>query len=327
MMLETTWSIIPFIISMTIFLGGAVVYYQQYRQPTDGMEVYVVGKQWMWKLQHETGQREINELHVPVGRKVKLTMTTEDVIHNFAIPAFRTKSDVVPGRYTNIWFEATKPGKYRIQCMEYCGLNHSGMGGWVYVMEQRDFDNWLSGNNSNQTPVEAGKELFEVKLGCNSCHQQTSGRGPNLAGVFGKEQKLSTGQSVVADETYVRNSILNPQGQIVEGYQPIMPTFKGQVTEEQLNSLVAYIKSIGGGTGGAGATTGSSTGTTTTTGGTTTGTTSMRNSGAGGDPNATNMNVPTADRGQTNRQGSNPNAPKDRPEPTNIGKDNGKQQR
>lgn len=244
--LETTWSVIPFIISMTIFLGGAIIYYNQYTPPSDAMEIYVVGKQWMWKFQHGTGQREINELHIPVGRKIKLTMTTEDVLHDVYIPAFRTKADVVPGRYSYIWFEATKPGKYHLYCAEYCGLNHSGMGGWVYVMEQRDFDNWLSGNTSNQTPAQAGQELFEAKLGCASCHAAGSGqRGPNLAGVFNSNQKLTTGETIKADEQYIRNSILNPGQQIVEGYQPIMPTFKGQVTEEQLNALVAYIKSLG----------------------------------------------------------------------------------
>jgi cytochrome c oxidase subunit II len=304
MALETTWSVIPFIISMTIFLGGALVYYNQYRLPKNGMEVYVVGKQWMWKIQHETGQREINELHIPVGVNVKLTMTTEDVIHNFAIPDFRTKSDVVPGRYTYLWFNATKPGKYRIQCMEYCGLNHSGMGGYVYVMEQRDFDNWLSGNVSNQTPVEAGRELFETKLGCASCHQETSsGRGPKLAGVFGSDQRLTNGQVVKADENYIRNSILNPQSQIVEGYQPIMPTFKGQVTEEQLNSLVAYIKSLGGNAAG-----GSTTGATSNTspGNTNTG---ARNLGGGSTNTSTNTVAPITERGDPKGQGSNPNAP------------------
>lgn len=245
--LETVWSIIPFIVSMTIFLGGAIVYYNQFTIPPDAMEVYVVGKQWMWKIQHGTGQREINELHVPVGRKVKLTMTTEDVLHDFSIPAFRTKNDVVPGRYTYLWFEATKPGKYHLFCAEYCGLNHSGMGGWVYVMEQRDFDNWLSGNVSGQTPVEAGRDLFENKLGCASCHAGgPTQRGAKLEGIFGHEVKLVGGQTVTADEAYIRDSILNPSSKIVEGFQPIMPTFKGQVTEEQLVSLVAYIKSLSG---------------------------------------------------------------------------------
>lgn len=250
-MLETVWSIIPFVVSMTIFLGGAYVYYNQFRIPKDpAMEVYVVGKQWMWKLQHSTGQREINELHIPVGKKVKLTMTTEDVLHDFSIPAFRTKTDVVPGRYTYLWFEATKPGKYHLFCAEYCGLNHSGMGGFVYVMEQRDFDNWLSGNVSGQTPIEQGRDLFENKLGCASCHaggpQQ---RGAKLEGIYGKDVKLVGGQTVVADDEYIKNSILNPSSQVVEGFQPIMPTFKGQVTEEQLLALVAYIKSLSGVTG------------------------------------------------------------------------------
>lgn len=254
--LETVWSIIPFIISMTIFLGGAIVYYTQYRMPDDGMEVYVVGKQWMWKIQHESGQREINELHVPVNTNVKLTMTTEDVLHDFSIPAFRTKADVVPGRYTYLWFRPTKPGKYHLFCAEYCGLNHSGMGGYVYVMEQPEFEAWLQGNVSGQTPVEQGRDLFENKLGCASCHaggpQQ---RGAQLEGIFGKEVKLVGGGTVVADDNYIRESILNPGGQVVAGYQPIMPTFKGQVTEEQLVALVAYIKSLSGVEPGAAAST------------------------------------------------------------------------
>ena len=245
MVLETVWSIIPFVVSMTIFLGGAIVFFNQYTPPDDAMEIYVVGKQWMWKSQHETGQREINELHIPVGRKIKLTMTTEDVLHDFSIPAFRTKADLVPGRYTYLWFEPTVAGKYHLFCAEYCGLNHSGMGGWVYVMEQRDFDNWLSGNVSGQTPVEAGKNLFTNKLGCASCHAGgPAQRGAKLENVFNTDVHLVGGAVVKADENYIRNSILNPTSQVVEGFQPIMPTFKGQVTEEQLNSLVAYIKSL-----------------------------------------------------------------------------------
>ena len=289
--LETVWSIIPFIVSMTIFLGGAYVYYNQFTPPeSPDMEVYVVGKQWMWKLQHSTGQREINELHIPMGRKVKLTMTTEDVLHDFSVPAFRTKIDVVPGRYTYLWFEATKPGKYHLFCAEYCGLNHSGMGGYVYVMEQRDFDNWLSGNVSGQTPVEQGRDLFENKLGCASCHAGgPTQRGAKLEGIFAKDVKLVGGQTVKVDDEYIRNSILNPSSQIVEGYQPIMPTFKGQVTEEQLVSLVAYIKSLSGITG---------TGTTAP-GATTPASNSASNS----------TTAPRADRGNSNTQGSNPNAP------------------
>ncbi|MEP7076325.1 MAG: cytochrome c oxidase subunit II [Acidobacteriota bacterium] len=250
MTLEAVWSFIPFVVSMTIFLGGAIVFYNQYTPPKDAMEIYVVGKQWMWKVQHETGQREINELHVPVGRQVKLTMTTEDVLHDFFIPAFRTKADVVPGRYTYLWFNATKPGKYHLFCAEYCGLNHSGMGGWIYVMSQADYDNWLSGNTSGQTPVELGKDLFENKLGCASCHAGgPAQRGAKLEGIYGKDVKLVGGQTVKADDQYIRNSILDPSSQVVEGFQPIMPTFKGQVTEEQLVGLVAYIKSLSGVTG------------------------------------------------------------------------------
>lgn len=303
--LETVWSIIPFIISMTIFLGGAIVYFNQFRVPDDAMEIYVVGKQWMWKVQHGTGQREINELHVPVGRKIKLTMTTEDVLHDFFVPAFRTKMDVVPGRYTYLWFEATKPGKYHLFCAEYCGLNHSGMGGYVYVMEQRDFDNWLAGNVSDQTPVQAGQDLFMNKLGCASCHAGgTNQRGAVLEGIYGKEVELANGQSVIRDDQYIRNSILNPASQIVAGYQPIMPTFKGQVTEEQLNQLVAYIKSL---TPGAGTTGGAASGTTTTT---TTDGAPMSNTMPG---IANTLTPRRGDRGDTDNPGSNPNAPTNRP--------------
>jgi len=303
--LETVWSIIPFVISMTIFLGGAIIYFNQYRPPADTTEIYVVGKQWMWKIQHGTGQREINELHVPVGRKIKLTMTTEDVLHDFYVPAFRTKMDVIPGRYTTMWFEPTKAGKYHLFCAEYCGLNHSGMGGYVYVMEQRDFDNWLSGSESGQTPVQAGQDLFQNKLGCATCHQGGQNqRGAKLEGVYGTDVKLTNGQIVTADDEYIRNSILNPGGQIVEGYQPIMPTFKGQVTEEQLVSLVAYIKSLSGASGNQM----NSGSTSTTTGG---------NAMPTNNANSTGTVAPRADRGDSNSQGSNPNAPKVSSEPTN----------
>jgi cytochrome c oxidase subunit 2 len=287
MVLETVWSIIPFIVSMTIFLGGAIVYFNQYTPPENAMSIYVVGKQWMWKIQHETGQREINELHVPAGRTVKLTMTTEDVIHDFGLPEFRTKMDVVPGRYTYMWFTATVPGKYHIFCQEYCGLNHSGMGGWVYVMEQKDFDNWLSGNVSGQTPVEEGKDLFMNKLGCASCHAGgPARRGAKHENVFNTDVKLVGGGTVKADENYIRNSILNPASQVVEGFQPIMPTFKGQVTEEQLNSLVAYIKSLS--PNAAASTTSTS---------------------AAPAANNTGTAANKADRGKTTQTGSNPNTP------------------
>ena len=252
--LETVWTIIPFLIAMTFFGWGATVYFQQYKRPENAIEVYVVGKQWMWKLQHATGQREINQLHVPVGRKVKLIMTSEDVIHDFFVPAFRTKADVVPGRYTEMWFEATKTGTYHLFCAEYCGMNHSGMIGSVIVMEARDFDNWLSGNTGNTTPAAAGQQLYQ-SLGCTSCHGANGegGRGPTLAGLFGKQTPLASGGTVVADEAYLRESIINPQAKLVAGFGPIMPTFQGQVTEDQLVQLLAFIKSLQVSTGAAGA--------------------------------------------------------------------------
>lgn len=245
--LETIWTIIPFVIAMTMFAWGATLYFEQYKPPENAIEVYVVGKQWMWKLQHATGQREINELHVPVGRKIKLIMTTEDVIHDFFVPAFRTKADVVPGRYQTLWFEATKPGRYHLFCAEYCGMNHSGMTGSVIVMEPREFDDWLSGNTGNTTPAVAGQQLYQT-LGCASCHGASGegGRGPTLTGVFGKDAQLQTGQAVRIDEGYIRESILNPQAKLVVGFGPIMPTFQGQVSEDQLVQLIAYIKSLHG---------------------------------------------------------------------------------
>jgi cytochrome c oxidase subunit 2 len=181
-------------------------------------------------------------------------MTSEDVIHDVFIPAFRTKADVVPGRYTTLWFEATKPGKYHLFCAEYCGMNHSGMTGSVYVMEPREFDNWLSGNVGNVTPSAAGQQLFQT-LGCASCHGANGegGRGPTLVGLFGRQTPLEGGQSVRADEPYIKESILNPQAKVVAGFQPIMPTFQGQVSEDQIIQLIAFIKSLPGGTASPGA--------------------------------------------------------------------------
>src|SRR3954466_4642379 len=245
--LETLWTVIPFLIAMTMFGWGARLYFEQYKPPANAVEIYVVGKQWMWKLQHATGQREINELHVPVGRKIKLIMTSEDVIHDFFVPAFRTKADVVPGRYSTLWFEPTKPGRYHLFCAEYCGTNHSGMGGWGEVMEPQEFDEWLSGANSQESPVAAGQKLFQSQ-GCTSCHGANGegGKGPPLVGVFGSKVKLEGGETVTADEDYIRNSIRSPQSQIVEGFrQPLMPTyFKEQLTEEHLLQIMTYIKSL-----------------------------------------------------------------------------------
>jgi len=243
--LETVWSVIPFIIAMSMFAWGAQVYFENSRPPKNANEVYVVGKQWMWKIQHSTGQREINALHVPVGRKIKLIMTSEDTIHDFFIPAFRIKADVLPGKYTTQWFEATKPGTYHLFCAEYCGMNHSGMIGSVIVMQPADFDNWLSGNASQQSPAVAGQQLFQ-SLGCVSCHGANGegGRGPALLGVFNSNVVLSGNQTVKADEGYLRESITNPQAKIVNGFGPIMPSFQGQISEEEIIAFTAFLEEL-----------------------------------------------------------------------------------
>jgi cytochrome c oxidase subunit II len=255
--LELLWTVIPFGITMVMFAWGAKVFFDQYRPPKGAMEIYIVGKQWMWKAQHMDGQREINELHVPVGRPVKLTMGSEDVLHSFFIPAFRVKADVIPGRYNVLWFTATKPGRYHLFCAEYCGTKHSGMIGWVEAMEPSEFQAWLSGGRASDSPAVAGEKLFQ-DLVCISCHREDAqARGPQLRGLFGHTVQLQGGGTAVADEAYIRESIVNPQAKIVDGFLPIMPTFQGLVTEEQLLQLIAYVRSLGEaapGTGPAGGT-------------------------------------------------------------------------
>jgi cytochrome c oxidase subunit II len=241
--LELTWTIIPFCIFMVIFLWGAVVYFRERTPPRDTAEIYTVAKQWMWKFEHAEGQREINELHVPVGRDVKIIMTSQDVIHSFFVPAFRIKQDVLPGRYTVAWFRAIKPGTYHLFCAEYCGTQHSGMIGSVVVMEPAQYEAWMSGSSTG--PLSATGEQIFAELGCGTCHRtDTPGRGPNLQGIFGRSVQLQDGRTVTADENYIRESILDPGAKIVNGYKPVMPTFQGLVTEEQLNALVAYVKSL-----------------------------------------------------------------------------------
>ena len=242
--LELLWTIIPFGIVMVMFGWGAKVFFDLYRPPAGAMEIYVVGKQWMWKVQHMDGQREINELHVPVGRPVKLIMGSEDVLHSYYIPEFRVKADVIPGRYNVLWFTATKPGTYHLFCAEYCGTKHSGMVGSVIAMEPQDFQAWLAGGAASESPVAAGEKLF-ADLACNTCHtNQANARGPVLTGLFNQPVQLQSGGTVVADEAYIRESIVNPQAKIVAGFQPIMPTFQGLVSEEQLLQLIAYVRSL-----------------------------------------------------------------------------------
>jgi cytochrome c oxidase subunit 2 len=242
--LELMWTIIPFGIAMVMFGWGAKLFFELYRPPAGAMEIYVVGKQWMWKAQHMDGQREINELHVPVGRPVKLIMGSEDVLHSYYIPAFRVKADVIPGRYNVLWFTATKPGTYHLFCAEYCGTKHSGMVGSVIAMEPEDFQSWLSGGGASESPAAAGQKLFS-DLACITCHTgDATARGPQLAGLYNSTVKLQDGSSVTADDSYIRESIVNPQAKVVAGFQPIMPTFQGLVTEEQLLQLIAYVRSL-----------------------------------------------------------------------------------
>jgi len=246
MALEILWTVIPFGLSMVMFAWGADIFFRESRPPDNALQINVVAKQWMWKLQHMEGKREINELHIPLGRAVKLTMTSEDVIHSFFVPAFRTKQDVVPGKYSTTWFKPTKAGKYHLFCAEYCGTRHSGMTGWIYVMEPRDYANWLRGGESTGSLADDGAKLFK-DLACANCHKaDNSGRCPSLVGVYGSTVKLTTGATVKADEGYIRESILQPNAKIVAGYAPVMPTFQGLVTEEGVLQLVEYIKSLGG---------------------------------------------------------------------------------
>ncbi len=248
LLLEVTWIVIPLALSFVMFIWGATIFFKMSSPPKEAIDVYVTGKQWMWKIQHINGHREINELHVPVGKPVRLTMTSEDVLHSFYIPAFRIKADVIPGSYSKMWFQATKPGKYHLFCAEYCGTKHSGMIGSIIVMEQSDYDAWLT-NSKDSSLAEAGQKLFKT-LGCASCHNADSGvRGPNLEGIYGRQTQVrlqdgNTLTNVTADERYLRESLLNPNAKVTEGFAPNMPTYQGLVTEEQILQLISYMKTL-----------------------------------------------------------------------------------
>ena len=243
--LEILWTGIPTLICVVIFFWSASLYIRNARPPDASTEIFVVGKQWMWHLQHPEGVREINELHVPLGVPIKLTMTSEDVIHDFYIPAFRVKKDVLPGRYTSLWFQATKAGTYHVFCAQYCGAEHAQMIGWVYVMEPSDYAAWLSGGSSHESMTQTGERLF-TQLGCATCHTaDNTGRGPSLVGLYGKMQTLRSGETRVADEGLIRQAIVSPNSVILPNYPPVMPTFQGQINEEQVLQLIAYVKSLG----------------------------------------------------------------------------------
>lgn len=244
MALEIGWTVIPLLIALGIFAWGAVLYVNFRTAPKDTLDINVIGKQWMWRLQQPNGRREIDELHIPVNRNIKLILGSEDVIHNFYVPAFRVKMDVVPGRYNTLWFRPTKIGKYRLFCSQYCGTNHAVMTGWVTVMDPADYATWLSGEVGEVNPAAAGEKLFS-QLACVTCHLSNgTGRGPSLNGVYGAKVLLADGSIVVADDGYIRESILEPKAKIVAGFQPVMPTFQGLVTEEQIMNLTAYIKTL-----------------------------------------------------------------------------------
>lgn len=241
--LELGWIFTPLVIFVGIYLWGAVVYAGFYARVPGETTVFVVGKQWMWKVEHPNGRREIDELHLPLGQPVRIVLSTEDAIHSFFVPAFRIKQDAVPGRYTAIRFTPTRAGEYRLHCAEYCGTNHAQMGGRVVVMAPAAFASWLQQGGTSRTLAAQGAQLFR-QLGCSGCHSQRSTvHAPDLKGVFGRSVHLADGRTLVADEAYLRDSILLPKRDVVAGYAPVMPSFQGQVDESQLAALIAYLQS------------------------------------------------------------------------------------
>src|SRR6185437_5931421 len=244
MKIEITWTVIPTIVFVGLFAWGARVYWRIERPPADAMEINVVGKQWMWKIEHPEGNREIDELHVPVGRNIKLTLASQDVIHSFFLPAFRVKQDVVPGRYTTLWFRADKIGTYHLFCSEYCGTHHSAMTGSVIVMPPEAYEQWLKQGAPGPSMAQEGEKLFR-EYGCSGCHvNSTIVHAPPLNGLFGRTVPLQTGKFVTADEAYLRDSILLPAKDIVAGYTNDMPSFQGHLNEEDVMKLIAYIRSL-----------------------------------------------------------------------------------
>jgi cytochrome c oxidase subunit II len=254
---EAIWITTPFILFLGMFAYGAKLYFDVELPPADALDIYVVAKQWMWKTQHPEGEREINELHVPIGRRVKLTMTSQDVIHSFFIPDFRIKQDVLPDRYTTLWFEAKTPGKYHLFCAEYCGTKHSGMIGWIYAMEPQEYQAWLEQGAPEGSLASTGEKLFH-QFQCATCHHfDGHGPCPDLRGLFGRTVNIASGTSVtgpttvVADESFIREKVLNPRAKVVEGWKDnYMPSFQGQITEDQMIDLIAYIKAMGPPPGG-----------------------------------------------------------------------------
>jgi cytochrome c oxidase subunit 2 len=243
-LLEATWTIIPLALFLICFVWGALLYFRIYNPPANAMNIYVVGKQWMWKAEHAGGQHEINTLHVPAGQDVQLTMISQDVFHSFSIPDFRVKREVIPGRYSTVWFNATTPGTYHIFCTQYCGTKHSGMIGEVTVLTPDDYKKWTEESTSGMSLAQNGERLF-ASMGCNACHNgSAAARGPNLAGVYGSKLRMTNGSEALVNEAFLRDTILNPSQHVPAGYAPIMPTYQGQISEEGLIDLVEFIKSL-----------------------------------------------------------------------------------
>ncbi len=243
-LLETGWTVFPTVIGLGLFGWGAALYFKQQNPPANALQIQVVGKQWMWKFQHAEGAREINELHIPTGKPVVLLMTSQDVIHDVFLPAFRVKQDVLPGKYTTEWFTPTRPGAYPLYCAEYCGTLHSKMGGRVVVMEPADYERWLVSEGPRATLAASGEQRYR-DLGCSGCHDQRGTvRAPPLTRLFGRKVALQDGQIVLADERYIRDSILLPASQIVAGYENLMPSYQGRVSEEEIMEITAYLKSL-----------------------------------------------------------------------------------
>lgn len=260
-MLEVAWSFGPLVLALGVFFWSAKLFASVYAAPPNAKEIFIIGKQWMWHLQHANGIRENNELHIPVDEPVKLTMISQDVIHAFYVPEFRVQRQVEPGHYSTLWFKPTRPGKYHMYCNMYCGTQHSEMGGWVYVMTKADYAKWAASGGAKTvapgaieaktgglTMPQAGAALFQ-QYQCSSCHAGDAvkrGRGPSLAGIYGTNRQMTNGKIVKADDGYLRNVIYFPDEYPLAGWPQGMPTYKGQLTEEQVLSINAYIKSLSG---------------------------------------------------------------------------------
>lgn len=242
--LEAAWASIPFAAALVFFVWAAHSYVELKTPVSGAREIHVVGRQWMWKVEHPGGQGEINALHIPVGEPIQLTMISTDVIHSFFVPALRIKQDLLPGRYTYMWFRADKPGTYRLFCAEFCGTEHSRMTGEVVALPPGEFQRWLENSAADEELARQGRQLFS-RLGCSGCHGSDGPvRAPSLAGIYRRPVPLASGEVVIADDRYLRDSILYPARQVVAGYRPKMPSFAGKVSEEEMIRLIEYLKTV-----------------------------------------------------------------------------------